>query len=67
MKNENAIEHSSSDEKEQKNSEEDQFNTYSEFFRLYLTNTILTAQLKELSIEKNDLIGKLTRIEVNTF
>lgn len=67
MKNENAIEHSSSDEKEQKNSEEDQFNYYSEFCRLYLTNTILTAQLKELSIEKNDLIGKLTRIEVNTF
>ena len=42
-------------------------NYYNEFCRLYLTNTILTAQLKELSIEKNELINKLTRIEVQSF
>lgn len=43
------IDHSLSEEKDNKN-EEEQFNYYNEFCRLYLTNTILTAQLKELSI-----------------
>jgi hypothetical protein len=28
-------------------------NSYNEFCKLYLTNTILTAQLKELNVEKN--------------
>ena len=49
-------------EKDNKPEDEDHLNYYSEFCRLYLTNTILTAQLKELSIEKNELVGKLTRI-----
>lgn len=42
--------------------DDEQMNYYNEFCRLYLTNTILTAQLKELNLEKGDLIVKLNRI-----
>ena len=51
---------------EQKNnkSDDEQLNYYNEFCRLYLTNNVLAAQLKELSDEKNELITKLNRLEV---
>jgi hypothetical protein len=33
--------------------------------RLYIANVVLTNQLKELLAEKNDLLAKLNRLEVN--
>lgn len=47
-----------------KNNEEEQINYYNEYCRLYFANHILATQLKELNIEKADLVTKLGKLEV---
>lgn len=44
--------------------EEDQINYYNEYCRLYLANHVLATQLKELNIEKSELVSKLQKLEV---
>lgn len=45
-----------------KNTEDEQINYYNEFCRLYLANHILATQLKELNLEKSELIVKLGKL-----
>ena len=45
--------------------EEDQINYYNEYCRLYLANHVLATQLKELNIEKVELVCKLQKLEVS--
>lgn len=49
-----------------KNTEDEQINYYNEFCRLYLANHILATQLKELNLEKSELIVKLGKLEVKS-
>ena len=44
--------------------EEEQINYYNEYCRLYLANHVLATQLKELNIEKAELVTKLQKLEV---
>lgn len=44
--------------------EEEQMNYYNEYCRLYLANHVLATQLKELNIEKSELVSKLQKLEV---
>ena len=44
--------------------EEEQINYYNEYCRLYLANHVLATQLKELNIEKVELVCKLQKLEV---
>lgn len=46
--------------------EEEQAGYYNEYCRLYLTNQILVTQLRELNIEKADLVIKLAKLEVTS-
>ena len=39
-------------------------NYYQEYCRLFIANMVLTNQMKELVVEKNDLLAKLTKLEV---
>lgn len=43
---------------------EEQINYYNEYCRLYLANIVLATQLKELSIEKSELLARLLKLEV---
>ena len=43
--------------------EENNFNYYHEFCRLYIANVALTNQMRELFQDKNDLLTKLTKLE----
>lgn len=45
-----------------RNPQEDSY--YPEYVRLYLANIALTAQVKELMIEKNSLTSRLSKYEV---
>ena len=42
--------------------EDEQINYYNEYCRLYLANHVLATQLKELGIEKSELIAKLVKL-----
>lgn len=42
----------------------DSMNYYQEFCKLYLANLILNAQLKELNGERQDLLTRLSKVEV---
>ena len=39
-------------------------NYYQEYCRLYIANVVLTNQMKELIAEKNELLTRLTELEV---
>lgn len=49
---------------EENKQEEEQINYYNEYCRLYLANHVLAAQLKELNLEKAELVCKLQKLEV---
>ncbi len=40
-------------------------NYYQEYCRLFIANVVLTTQMKEIIAEKNELLLKLSELEVN--
>eukprot|EP01016_Furgasonia_blochmanni_P036195 TRINITY_DN409_c0_g1_i11.p2 TRINITY_DN409_c0_g1~~TRINITY_DN409_c0_g1_i11.p2 ORF type:complete len:201 (+),score=18.09 TRINITY_DN409_c0_g1_i11:110-712(+) len=46
--------------------DEHSLNYYQEYCKLFIANVVLTSQIKELLTEKNELISKLTRLEVQS-
>eukprot|EP01016_Furgasonia_blochmanni_P044553 TRINITY_DN6197_c0_g1_i8.p1 TRINITY_DN6197_c0_g1~~TRINITY_DN6197_c0_g1_i8.p1 ORF type:complete len:229 (-),score=36.29 TRINITY_DN6197_c0_g1_i8:190-876(-) len=46
--------------------DEHNLNYYQEYCKLFIANVVLTSQIKELLSEKNELLNKLTRLEVQS-
>ena len=42
-------------------------NYYQEYCRLFIANVVLTTQMKEIIAEKNELLLKLSELEVRFF